>query len=128
MDIVGLTGISKRVVDELMENGVRTIELRSSHNIASAAKLKLGDLVFVTQRSREDLMPGTEGVIARVVASEFGIRRVGVYSRSEVEEKEAEIARLKLEAVTSCRAPRVKSHGVGRETVFYFTENIIECW
>ncbi len=128
MQVFGLTGISKQVIDDLIENGVRTVELRSSHNLASAARVKPGDLIFITRHSRDDLMPGIEGVMARVVAKEFALRRVGIYSRGEVEEQEVEVARLKLEMVTVCRAAKAEGYGIVRETVFYFSQSVIECW
>ncbi|GBE54374.1 hypothetical protein BMS3Bbin15_00527 [archaeon BMS3Bbin15] len=128
MQVFGLTGISKQVVDDLVENGGRTIEIRSSHNLASATRVEPGDLIFVTRHSRDDLTPGVEGVLARVVAKEFAMRRVGVYSVNEVEEQEVEVARLKLEMVTACRAAKAEVYGVVRETIFYFSQRVIECW
>lgn len=73
-------------------------------------------------------MPGTEGVLARLLGKEINIRRIGVYSNRDMEEREMEVARLKLEAVTACRASRGKNYGTGKETIFYFTESAIECW
>ncbi len=128
MRVYGLTGIAKQVIDDLIEHGIRTIELRSSHNLASAAKVKPGDLIFLTRHSREDLMPGTEGVLARVLSKEFALRRIGIYSQAEIEEREVEVARLKLQLVTACRASRVEEYGIVRETVFYLSRTVVECW
>ncbi len=128
MKVYGLTGISKRVIDELVEHGVKTIELRSSQNVLAASRAKIGDLVFLTPHSFEDLVPGAEGVLARIMEKNVSLRRVGVFSHEEPEEREMLVARLKLSLVNICRASRYEASGEFREVKFYFSASAFECW
>ena len=43
MKCLVLTGISRRIIEDLIRRVVRTIELRSAHNIATALKADIGD-------------------------------------------------------------------------------------
>jgi hypothetical protein len=128
MKVFGLTGISKRVIDELVEHGVKTIELRSSQNVLAASRAKVGDLVFLTPHSIEDLVPGAEGVLARIMEKHVGLRRIGVFSQEEPEEREVLVARLKLSLVNICRASKYEATGEFREVRFYFSASAFECW
>lgn len=128
MKVYGLTGISRRIIDELVEHGVKTIELRSSQNVLAASRAKVGDLVFLTHHSLEDLVPGAEGVLAQILEKNVGLRRVGVFSREEPEEREMLVARLKLSLVNICRASKYEASSEFREVTFYFSASAFECW
>ncbi len=128
MKVLGLTGISKRVIDELVEHGIKTIELRSSHNVLAASRAQVGDLVFLTPHSLEDLVPGAEGVLARIMEKNVSLRRIGVFSHEEPEEREMLVARLKLSLVNICRASKYEASGEFSEVRFYFSTSTFECW
>lgn len=127
MEMFALTGISKRVIDELMEYGRRTLELRSSHNIASASQTEIGQPLFITSRSKQDLSPGTDGIIARVVSKEVNLRKIGYYSKEEVEEHEIAVGRIQLEVVGTGRAFSTVDKGITRESQVIFKMNMLQC-
>jgi len=73
-------------------------------------------------------VPGAEGVLARIMEKNVSLRRVGVFSHEEPEEREMLVARLKLSLVNICRASRYEASGEFREVKFYFSASAFECW
>jgi len=43
-----LTGISKRVIEDIISGYTRTVELRSAHNVSIAVRADVGDYVLLT--------------------------------------------------------------------------------
>ncbi len=127
MKIPALTGLSKSVINDLVEHGVRTVEIRSMHNLSVALNLNPGDIVFVTDKSREDITPGTVGILARVKSKEVSMRRIGYYSNVHIEEVEQVSARLQLEYVNTCRITRSEDMGIAKE-LFVIITRIFEAW
>ncbi len=126
MKVYGLTGISRRVIDELVEHGIKSVELRSSQNVLAASRAKEGDLVFLTPRSQDELIPGAEGVLARILEKKVGLHRIG-FTGEEAEEREMMVARLKLSLVNICRAAEYERTG-NCEVLFRFSARAFECW
>lgn len=101
MEAVLIAGIARRLLDELLRNPYRTIELRSARNVL-AVERAMEDLrrLFLTYEPFEDVEVGTEGLITELIdARELNMR----VPWEESDERE----------VTVCRA-RVKLLGLGR--------------
>lgn len=77
-----LTGISKSVIEEIMRGNVKTLELRSAHNVATALKVNVGDHIFITYAKIQDLDRGVSGLIAEIVGKEILTHTV-IYSHME---------------------------------------------
>ncbi|WP_297416919.1 DUF473 family protein [Thermococcus sp.] len=101
MEAMVLAGISRRVLDELMRNPHRTIELRSAKNVLAVEEaLEKTMKLFLTHDPLTDIDIGTEGILAELLSMEELETRI---PWEESDERE----------VTVCRA-RVKLVGLGR--------------
>ncbi|AFL95253.1 hypothetical protein CL1_1050 [Thermococcus cleftensis] len=101
MEAVILAGIARRVLDELLRNPYRTIELRSARNVmAVEAALREAMRLFLTYDPFEDVSTGTEGLLAELMEAKYLETRI---PWEESDERE----------VTICRA-KVKLVGLGR--------------
>ncbi len=125
MKVYGITGISRKVIDELVEHGIKSVELRSSQNVLAASRAREGDLVFLTPRSQDELVPGAEGVLARILEKNVSLHRTAF--SEDAEEREMLVARLKLSLVNICRAADYERTG-SCEVVFSFRARAFECW
>jgi len=97
MQCVALTGINREVLEDLARNQVRTIELRSAHNIFSVVNMSLGDTVFLTFTSLHDISSGTPGLLALVRSLDVRMHRVtGQYGALCCEERETMYARVQV--------------------------------
>ncbi|WP_297469054.1 DUF473 domain-containing protein [Thermococcus sp.] len=101
MEAVILSGIARRVLDELLRNPYRTIELRSARNVLAIEEaLNEALKVFLTYDPFEDVSAGTEGLLAELLEAKEIDTRI---PWEESDERE----------MTVCRA-RVKLIGLGR--------------
>ena len=101
MEAVILSGMARRVLDELLRNPYRTIELRSARNILAIEEaLNEALKLFLTYDPFEDVSAGTEGLLAELLEAKEIDTRV---PWEESDERE----------MTVCRA-RVKLIGLGR--------------
>jgi hypothetical protein len=101
MEAVLIAGITKRLLDELLKNPYRTVELRSARNVLAIEKA-MEDIrrAFLTYEPFEDVRIGTKGLITELIeARELNMR----IPWEESDERE----------ITVCRA-RVKLLGLGR--------------
>ncbi|ADC65147.1 Protein of unknown function DUF473 [Ferroglobus placidus DSM 10642] len=98
-----LTGISRRVIDDIISGYTRTIELRSAHNVSIAMKAEVGDCVLLTPARFYELDRGIVGLIAEVVGKEVHSHSIVFAKEGFVEESEMTAVRLKL-----------KPRGIGR--------------
>lgn len=62
MEAILIAGIARRLLDELLRNPYRTVELRSARNVLAVEKA-MEDLkkLFLTYEPFEDVRSGTEG-------------------------------------------------------------------
>ncbi|MDF1557272.1 MAG: DUF473 domain-containing protein [ANME-2 cluster archaeon] len=97
MQYVVLTGISSRVLKDLQENRIRTIEIRSPHNFFSVYNTEVGDLIFLTKSSYDDIRTGTIGMLARIKERQVAMHRLVHRTDEMFEECETFAARLQLE-------------------------------
>ena len=104
---ITLTGISRRVMRDLLTNRVRTIEIRSPQNFLAMIEAKPGDRLFLTEASSQDIVAGTNGTIASIMGIEIITHRTIQSGEDFYEEREAMAARpqLHLEAVGRVRRP-----------------------
>jgi uncharacterized protein len=107
MMYITLTGISRRVMRDLLTNRVRTIEIRSPQNFLAMIEAKPGDRLFLTEASSQDIVAGTNGTIASIMGIEIITHRTIQSGEDFYEEREAMAARsqLHLEAVGRVRRP-----------------------
>lgn len=106
MKYIVLSGISQMALRNLEQNKVKTIEIRSPHNFASAIELDAGDVVFLTTTSMEDVGMGTTGLIAKILEKQVSMHRI-IHKTDELfEEAEVQMARLKLEMKGHARVRR----------------------
>ena len=111
---LALTGISKDRIDDLVRKRVRTFELRSAHNIPIVFKARVGDEIFITDASRQDLSAGTTGVLARVRDKTISMQKVSHRTGDFYEEREVMTARIQLELrERTCRLRAIKDEGAG---------------
>jgi len=101
MEAVILAGIARRVLDELLRNPYRTIELRSARNVLAIEEAVDEALrLFLTYDPFDDVSTGTEGLLAELIEARELETRVPWEDSDERE-------------ITVCRA-KVKLIGLGR--------------
>lgn len=91
-----LSGIAKGVIEDIVRRNIRTIEVRSAHNVATALKVNLGDCVFLTYSKIGDLERGVSGIIAEVSGKEVIQQSLFYSSPHYIEENEMAVVRLRL--------------------------------
>ncbi len=117
MRCVALTGISNHVMGDLKNRLLRTIEIRSPHNFVGVLHLDIGDPVFVSSTSPNDIATGTTGLVARVQRRDISIHRVVQSNDFFYEEREAMMARIQLVAEGSGRVQRIIQSELGSAMV-----------
>ncbi|MCX8172168.1 MAG: DUF473 domain-containing protein [Archaeoglobaceae archaeon] len=90
------TSIAKGIIEEIMRRNIRTIELRSAHNVATALKVNPGDCAFLTYSRIRDLERGVSGIIAEISGKEVIHQSLFYSSPHYIEESEIAVVRLKL--------------------------------
>jgi len=106
-----LTGISRDVIDALLRREIRSIELRSAHNVATALKAEIGSCVLLTPAKLSDLGKGVTGIVAEITDSLF------FASGGHFEESEITTVRLILRPKGFGRVVSVVSAGILDTTV-----------
>jgi hypothetical protein len=107
-----LTGISKDVLEDLIRRHIKTVELRSAHNIATAMRAEVGDCVFLTSAKTFDVDRGTLGIIAQVTGKEIYSHSLMFSTPTLIQESEMTVVRLKLEVKGVGRVVRVYNTGI----------------
>ncbi|MBW6517763.1 MAG: DUF473 domain-containing protein [ANME-2 cluster archaeon] len=97
MQYIALTGISSQVLKELQENCIRTIEIHSPHNFLSVYHTEVGDLLFLTKSSYNDIKTGTIGILAKIKERHISMHRFVSRSQEMFEECETFAARIQLQ-------------------------------
>ncbi len=112
--IPAVTGVSPRVVEELLGLGGTEMIVRSANNLDGILKTRPGDVLFVTSTGKREVREGTLGVIAEVTEVEV-VREVLVASSGgERYERETTAARVRLKTLGVGRVVRYENKGVGR--------------
>ncbi|NPB01830.1 MAG: DUF473 domain-containing protein [Methanopyri archaeon] len=112
--IPAVTGVSPRVVEELLGLGGTEMIVRSANNLDGILRTRPGDVLFVTSTGKREVREGTLGVIAEVTEVEV-VREVLVASSGgERYERETTAARVRLKTLGVGRVVRYENKGVGR--------------
>ncbi len=117
MQYIVLSGISQQVLRSLEHNEIKTIEIRSPHNFISVLETNVGDVIFLTSTSLEDVRPGAVGVIAKILGKQIAMHRMVQRTEEFYEEAEVLMARLQLEMKGHARVRRAICCAVGEATV-----------
>jgi hypothetical protein len=117
MRYVVLSGISQQVLKSLESNKVKTIEIRSPHNFLSALETNVGDMIFLTSTSLQDVRPGTIGIIAKINEKQISMHRMVQRTEDIYEEAEVQMARLQLQMKGHARVRRAECCALGEATV-----------
>ncbi|OUJ18350.1 hypothetical protein AMET1_1262 [Methanonatronarchaeum thermophilum] len=92
-----LSGIAQPVLDDLLRDGTRTIELRSANNIMTIFDQKPGDYILLSDKKRDDITRGTNGIIAKIKNKKISMHHISYSTNSIYEERELTIARIKTQ-------------------------------
>jgi hypothetical protein len=109
--VYALTCISQRAFKELLLDGIKTLELRSAHNINSMAHVSVGEPIFITCKAEDDITRETEGIIAVVRSLALGNKRV----EGPFDEYEITTARVQLERLNVAKVKDAAKPGAGKE-------------
>ncbi|WP_445475207.1 DUF473 domain-containing protein [Methanococcoides methylutens] len=116
MEYVALTGISDSAISELKNHQLRTIEIRTPQNFFTALNVNVGDNVFLTHTTIQDLTRGSTGIIAKVIKHQLSTHRTIAGNDMFFEEHETMMIRLQLQTKGIARINNVLSNEVGKET------------
>ncbi|ASI99390.1 DUF473 domain-containing protein [Thermococcus celer] len=100
MEAIILAGIARRVLDELLKNPYKTIEIRGARNVVALERARELGRVFLTYETYQDIAPGTEGLLAELLKLDSMEQRI---PWKESDERE----------ITVCRA-QIRLLGLGR--------------
>ncbi|ETA68351.1 hypothetical protein MettiDRAFT_1818 [Methanolobus tindarius DSM 2278] len=116
MEYIALTGISERVISELRQNRLLTIEIRSPNNFLAALRMNVGEMLFLTHTSAEDLTGGSMGIITKLVRHQVSTHRVMQSNEAFYEERETTSLRLQLDPNCIARVRKVLNNTIGEVT------------
>jgi hypothetical protein len=119
MKCAALTGISPDIIKDLKTGRPRTIELQSTHNIVTIAKVVPGPEthIFMTSIDLADLSPGDPGICAYVLATNITMKRIVEFSQgSYFEERERMSARVQVKYCASSVVKEVFHKGMTSPT------------
>ncbi|MDI3485150.1 MAG: uncharacterized protein PWQ51_490 [Methanolobus sp.] len=116
MEYIALTGISERVISELRQNRLLTIEIRSPNNFLAALRMNVGEMLFLTHTSAEDLTGGSMGIITKLVRHQVSTHRVMQSNEAFYEERETTSLRLQLDPKCIARVRKVLNNTIGEVT------------
>ncbi len=122
MKIYALTSISPRALRDLLHDRIRTLELKNIHNLNALMDINIGDLLFITAKSKEDIKRGDEGYIARVRSKQISAQRIVQFEIFE--EHETIVGRVQLEIMGNGRVIGIEDRGFGRELIVQVRERI----
>lgn len=108
MEVLILTGITRRTLDQLLRNPYRTLEIRSASNVLVLEHLREGDRVFLTYETLQDITKGTEGIIAKILRMEKMEQRI---LWEESDEREQMVCRVQLRLVGLGKVIEIRREG-----------------
>ncbi len=117
MDCIALTGISNHVMRDLENRAFLTIEIRSPQNFFAILNVDVGDPVFLSQASRNDVSAGTTGLISRVQRRDISMHKIVQSNDLFYEERETMLARIQLVAEDIGRVQRIVRSELGSAMV-----------
>jgi len=114
MEYIALTGIADSLIEVLKKHHLRTLEIRSPQNFVGVLGLNVGDNVLLTSTSLQDLMDGTQGLIAKIVQKQISVHSIVSSNDFYVEERESVSARIQLQCRCMARVRNVISSELGK--------------
>lgn len=117
MEYKTLTSISYSAINDLKDHMLRTLEIRSPQNFLASLNINVGDDIFLTPTSAQDLTSGTQGVIATVLQHQVATHRIVSGSESFYEERETTMIRIQLQPRYIGRIRKVVANQIGQVTV-----------
>jgi uncharacterized protein len=114
MEYIALTGIADSLIEVLKKHHLRTLEIRSPQNFVGVLGLNVGDNVLLTSTSLQDLMDGTQGLIAKIVQKQISVHSIVSSNDFYVEERESVSARIQLQCRCMTRVRNVISSELGK--------------
>lgn len=114
MEYIALTGIADSLIEVLKKHHLRTLEIRSPQNFVGILGLNVGDNILLTSTSLQDLMDGTQGLIAKVVQKQISVHSIVSSNDFYVEERESVSARIQLQCRCIARVRNVISSELGK--------------
>ncbi len=117
MECYVLTGINRKVLEELIRRHIRTLEIRSAHNVATALSVNVGGCVFITPAKLHDLERGVWGLVAEVTGKEVMSHSIVFSTEGYLEESEMTVVRLRLTPRCMGRVKRIQGSGILEKTV-----------
>jgi hypothetical protein len=103
-------------MSELKQNRLLSIEIRSPHNFLPALHLNVGDMLFLTHTSPEDLTGGSIGIVAKLLRHQVSTHRMMQSSELYYEERETTSLRLQLDPKCIARVRKVLNNTLGETT------------
>lgn len=116
-----LTGISDAVFTLLMERPLVSMEIKSTDNINSLLSAHVGDHIFLTPVSREDLVSKIQGCIGIVRGKTVTLQKVKKWDESEIV-----AVRLQVEPVCVANVKNVELKELGKG-VMVRVERSVRC-
>jgi len=117
MRLMVLSGISQQIMRQLEHDKIKTIEIKSPHNFLSAIEMNVGDMIFLTSTSQQDIRSGTSGLIARINQTQIAMQRIIQKDTEFYEEAEFQLVRLQLELKGNARVRRAECCALGEATI-----------
>ncbi|MDY6965552.1 MAG: DUF473 domain-containing protein [Halobacteriota archaeon] len=117
MSYTSLTDILDSVINDLRDQRIKTIEIRSAHNLFSVLNMNVGDKIFLTSATPQDITCGTKGLIAKVIGLHTMMHRVYHGTEQFYEEREALVARIQLQLHGFGRVKSVEEIKLGKPTI-----------
>jgi hypothetical protein len=117
MEYKTLAGIAYSVMHDLREHILRTLEIRSPQNFFASLNIEVGEDIFLTSTSAQDLTSGTMGVIGTVTKHQITTHRIINGNESYYEERETTMIRVQIRPRCIGRIHKVKSNQIGNVTL-----------
>ncbi len=109
--VYAITAIDWSEIEDLMRHGIKTFELVCADHITTATRIKKGEMLFITNLSKQDVVKGTRGVLAQVLSVKTGYWRT---VPREFDEKELLTARIQVRYLDEVQVQSVRDKGLGK--------------
>jgi len=110
-EVYALSGIAYEEIADLERHLTKTFELVCTDHVITALNLKKGELIFLTNLSKQDVKKNVEGVLGKVKSIKVDYWRT---VPREFDEKEVLTARIQVEFVDEVRVKKTKDLGKGK--------------
>ncbi|ABR53923.1 Protein of unknown function DUF473 [Methanococcus vannielii SB] len=86
MKVLALTGVAPYAISEIVKNHVKTLNLKNFSNLVVVESSTVGDILFVTNTLKDDVISSTEGLIVQIKKIEITnqIKNSKVTEESEI--------------------------------------------